>query len=533
MISRLRNAITIRARLVFDRLRSLWHHVVFQYLVRTLPDRAGSWLVVAFLNEYSVPKTMASLMTMRRLGREGWACKLAFQTPWLSTGRDEPIARSLIWSSRHRCRLADTRSLPNYVFDAGRETFNIEGLEVFPQLKYTIGNMLRCYEPDLSSEATRREFEPLIQSALAAYEVCRRIEQASQTIEQIRLLLADNQTIPNAVIAAYFGTHRRCPNVATYVLSEAYSLYYEDRMVAVDVMLKRIDRIDMFGAYYADRAAFRSWYDKQPAQQLSRILTDSRAIFMNTFWNKRNDRDPAQVAAIDAKIEQARARGGRVFVLFAHLIYDRPYDDRGFAFQNMIDWIEQTIELFRGRGDLLLIKPHPSERRLGEAKTKAASIRDCLVHVDLPANVEILPPTAYNIPQIAEKMDCGIIWRSTAFLELTVLGVPAMVCAANGPYFDALGLRAPESREEYRTTLDALLAQPVPEELQLQAAAVIYFLHRQCTIPVPALGRYPRLFGENVVVSPGRFVRCLFNDSFCNELAKTISVVGSVALKPS
>jgi len=220
-------------------------------------------------------------------------------------------------------------------------------------------------------------------------------------------------------------------------------------------------------------------------------------------------------------------------VLFAHLIYDRPYDDRGYAFQNMIDWIEQTIELFRARGDLLLIKPHPSERRLGEAKTKAASIRDCLAHVDLPGNVEILPPTAYNIPQISEKMDCGIIWRSTAFLELTVLGVPALVCAANGPYFDALGLRAPESLEEYQSALDALLTQPVPDELQLRAAAVIYFLHRQCTIPVPVLARYPRLFGENVVVSPGRFVQCLLNDSFCNELASTISVVGSVALKPS
>src|SRR5262249_42863284 len=115
-----------RLRPLIEAVRRAWHALVFRYLVRTMPARNGRRLLVAFLNEYSVPKTLASLLAMRRLAREDWDCRLAFRTAWLPRrGRpNDAIGDSLTFMKRNFCRLSDAAPAPLHEYDSRRETLN-------------------------------------------------------------------------------------------------------------------------------------------------------------------------------------------------------------------------------------------------------------------------------------------------------------------------------------------------------------------------------------------------------------------------
>jgi capsular polysaccharide export protein len=192
--------------------------------------------------------------------------------------------------------------------------------------------------------------------------------------------------------------------------------------------------------------------------------------------------DQEDVLAI---IREYRSNGRNVFVLFSHLFYDTPVDDRSPSFNDMCDWIRATIEYFRNREDLLILKPHPVEVRYDYPEktpdeTLASFIRDAVP--DLPANVVLLPPRLFTLRDLSAEMSCGLIWRSSVAIELSYLGIPCIV-AGVAPY-QALSLRYTQSALDYFEAIANWETIKVPESLRTEAARYAYclkhFKHIRC-----------------------------------------------------
>ncbi len=166
--------------------------------------------------------------------------------------------------------------------------------------------------------------------------------------------------------------------------------------------------------------------------------------------------------------------GKPFFVLFSHLFYDVPVCDDSNSFSNMCDWIQNTIDYFADTGQLLLLKPHPGEVRPEYPGKEPNERLEDFVDVEAHDNVHLLKPRDYTLGDLAPGMIAGLVWRSTAALELALLGVPAIVCG-RAPY-RCLGFPRPKSATEYFSMIDEAAAYEVPSDLQAKVARYLYFL---------------------------------------------------------
>ncbi len=150
-------------------------------------------------------------------------------------------------------------------------------------------------------------------------------------------------------------------------------------------------------------------------------------------------------------------------VLAANVIWDLAALNKQIVFEDMIDWIIQTIEWFRGnQGFQLIIRPHPAETAPQIPKTREtveAAIE--LNRVELPENVFLLKSDAsVTLSEIVNRFDTRgmVVHTTTVGYEYPAMGIPA-VTTARSPYRGFGFTIDPESRQEYFSSLNSLLAE--------------------------------------------------------------------------
>lgn len=105
------------------------------------------------------------------------------------------------------------------------------------------------------------------------------------------------------------------------------------------------------------------------------------------------------------------------------LFYDTP------LYPNVISWIIDSIRIFAGRKEQLVIRVHPGELWLPEIDKEQTlrAIRDAFP--ELPANVRIVPPesrlSSYALGRISVA---SLVYGSMIGLELAAIGKPVIVC---------------------------------------------------------------------------------------------------------
>lgn len=115
--------------------------------------------------------------------------------------------------------------------------------------------------------------------------------------------------------------------------------------------------------------------------------------------------------------------------LLTNVFWDAQLHYKANAFRDMLDWLVQTIEYFKGRPDLqLAIRIHPAEVR------GAIPSRQPLVHEikkafpELPGNVFVIPPASQvSTYVLCENSDAVIIYGTKTGVELTAMGIPVIV----------------------------------------------------------------------------------------------------------
>ena len=140
-------------------------------------------------------------------------------------------------------------------------------------------------------------------------------------------------------------------------------------------------------------------------------------------------------------------------ILFTNLLWDASLAGVDVAFKNPFEWVYETIKWFSCRNEkVLIIKVHPSEEIVGTHQSFLSYIYSKFP--DWPENIKILPPKSkISTYGLFDVVDYGIVYTSTAGLEMAIRGIPVITTAQThyrekGFTFDAI------DKEEYFDLLE-------------------------------------------------------------------------------
>ena len=222
---------------------------------------------------------------------------------------------------------------------------------------------------------------------------------------------------------------------------------------------------DDFQRFYKDNVA--------SAPAMLEMVRDITKVRRSTAGQKETLPE-AQLCA--ARIKEWADGGGKVVCAFGKVVCDSsvPFDG-GPAHKNMKDWINHTIESVEGSKSLLLIKPHPHELNNQIASFLTEHFED-LIEMKLPENAMIMGHNWFDIHDLLDKIDLGLIYNGTTAVELGVLGIPAVLCSHFAPIDYPVGHIVPKSRDHYRQLVRFEKPANVDADLRERSACWLYYM---------------------------------------------------------
>jgi hypothetical protein len=173
--------------------------------------------------------------------------------------------------------------------------------------------------------------------------------------------------------------------------------------------------------------------------------------------------------------------------MLTNVFWDAQLHYRANAFEDMLDWVLQSISYFARRSDLqLLIRVHPAEVR-GTIPSRQPLLAE--IHrafPELPANIFIITPESDSSTYAAmDACDSVLIYGTKTGVELTSRGIPVIVAGeawirGKGVTWDA------SSPEEYFRILDDLpFGRRLDEWTTRRARMYAYHFFFRRMIPLP------------------------------------------------
>jgi hypothetical protein len=162
---------------------------------------------------------------------------------------------------------------------------------------------------------------------------------------------------------------------------------------------------------------------------------------------------------------------GRPLALVAtNVVGDSLALDRQVFTRGMAEWLAETLRFLAGRpGVQTVVRIHPGEL-LGAGMPSEQVVRDALPQV--PPHVVLVPPdSAVNTYDLIESAHVGLVYTSTAGLEMAMHGVP--VVTAGRTHYRGRGFTDdPDSLPAYLAAVERRLAEPPgrllpPEQVEL------------------------------------------------------------------
>ncbi|GEM_PF-1978978 len=314
----------------------------------------------------------------------------------------------------------------NWQIDLEHRSVVCDDVNYFTFFAERLGKLSNSYDVDVSNPKVLADFESLLQRSDVALAVCKRLLSLAEEGKPIRVAAMDTHFAPAGIVRKWceeFGRHKGIELVA---LSISYENYYsnltslEAKTISVENLTARPDvRHPLFGG----RARFDQYIADNPS-----VLTNRDEVLTHIKVN-RSKTEEGDLQFRNSVIERARqchAGGGKVFAAFGKVLIDfaAPYD-RGHAFDEFSSWIRFLVAEVANTDNLLIVKPHPHEKRSEIAAPGVQTLRDLLPD-ELPENVIFLDHAAFNSYELAEIVDLTFVWNGTAYTEFPVLGRPVV-----------------------------------------------------------------------------------------------------------
>lgn len=220
---------------------------------------------------------------------------------------------------------------------------------------------------------------------------------------------------------------------------------------------------------------FQQWYDERITcvdRNLQRVQSVEKVRRV-----ARESLDPPEGAlALKKELLRWKAEGGHVACLFGKVVCDLAAPtDGGPAHRDVKDWLNHSIACVKDSRTILLIKPHPHELRAEIATFLTEKLED-LIEQPLSENVRIIPADWFDVDDIAEIVDLGVIYNGTTAIELGRASVPAVLCSDFAPIDYPIGHAVPRDREHFRKMLRFEEVPQVATDMAQRAAAWITYM---------------------------------------------------------
>lgn len=361
---------------------------------------------------------------------------------------------------REALRFADELPRERY-FD-----FEYRGMALGPQVEATVTRFFYVHRiQQLGEDATM-------------WRVARRIVQG--TVMAAEAVLSLYERLEAEIVLVHYGAYasRGTALEAARLLGKRAVVW--SRGYSVEETLMFGDGDNSFVDIAAEPP--REWADRELTDSERRRVEDVLFGRVAGGWRAENP------GAVSDRGELVRALdldlGRPVIALYTNvgfdtkLFYDTP------QYPDVVSWILDSIELFRGRREQLVIRVHPAETWLPTIdKQQTLSAIHARFPV-LPENVRIIPADGkLSSYTLAEISTAAVVYGSVIGLELAARGVPVIVCG-RGPYrgkgftFDVL------SRTDYERALSRLpeITRPDPSRTE-RAMRFAHYFYIQRNIP--------------------------------------------------
>lgn len=201
--------------------------------------------------------------------------------------------------------------------------------------------------------------------------------------------------------------------------------------------------------------------------------------------------------------------------LYTNVLWDAQLYYNFTAFDNMLEWLFESIRYFRTRPDLqLVVRVHPAEVTAAMVSKQPILAEIQREFPELPENVKIIPPESkLSSYTLAEISHASLIYGTKMGVEIAAIGTPVILAGESfhrgkGYTYDV------ESREEYFALLDRVadLEQNSPEMMErARKYAYHYFFRVMIDFPLYSVAdglhfQGPQLEFERLdALAPGRY----------------------------
>ncbi|MDE0837832.1 MAG: hypothetical protein OSB41_02165 [Kiritimatiellae bacterium] len=359
-----------------------------------------------------------------------------------------------------------------WVVDFESEVVCTEGINVFGVLRSSLRAYFKRYNLDYNSAELLAVAEDMVDSCDHLFDVFfSLLDYAKAHNVHVTIVGREWAYLPNGVFQLLANTVPTSREVEYVDIGRGYINYFGHPLMNTYATVRNLSRCPQESGLAVTKAELADFL----ANELPVNVNVSVERALQTAVAGGESRGQPEVLQ---RAEQHRKDGGHVFVLLAHLFYDTLVEDSSSTFPDMCAWVRETIEFFRGRDDLLLLKPHPYEIYPGHemrepSETLASFVQDA-IGLPLPDNILLLEPRSLSLADLQPHLSCGLVWRSSAGMELAYMQTPAII--AGCPPYSALDMEYVHSRDEYFLKIADVETLSVSDELRQATAAYLYCL---------------------------------------------------------
>jgi hypothetical protein len=302
------------------------------------------------------------------------------------------------------------------------------------------------------------------ESALYQMRLARNREAAQTVLEVIKHHRPEVVIIPNGTILEFGAVYQTARFLGVPVVTYEFGEQRQRIWLAHDSEVMRQNTGDLWAARGEQPLTEAQW------EQIRALFASRQKA---SLWNNFSLRWQGVPSEGGEKVRASLGLDARPVVLLAtNVIGDSLTLGRQVFSDSMTEWLERTVKDFATRpGVQFVIRIHP-----GETFTKGPSVADVVRRAlpgssaSLPENIHLIPADAkVNSYDIFEIADLGLVYTTTAGLEMAMSGVP--VIAVGNTHYRGKGFTLdPDSWEAYFATLERVLASPA--EYRLSRAQV-------------------------------------------------------------
>ena len=353
----------------------------------------------------------------------------------------------------------------NWDIDLKKKTIKVHNIDFFSLIENTLRTHLKRYNIDFSDEKIISKTKEMIKSCdLLVYYFFQMKKYAKKNKIKIKIIGWEQIYVPNGVFRILCDKLSENRDIEYIGLARGYGRYFGYHRHESNIVTSNLTRSHLKNKLVVKKEEMKELKIKY--DDITALSEIKKIIKEPSLRNRENQEEIIKL------MKKYKSQKKPVFTLLTHLFYDTDIDDTSNSFEDMCDWVKVTVDFFKGKDKLLLLKPHPSEQIPNEPERQPNETLKSYIQnqkIILPENVILLEPRQFGLNEIVNFIDCGLIWRSSASMELPYYNKPAII-SGNPAYKDTLDFYYAKNRKDYFDKIENVDKLKLNKNLKLDCA---------------------------------------------------------------